>query len=463
MSIELNLGKLEEKLSPCVSEIKKTTSFELVELKYIDENLGLKGALKTKNYAMFKLFKRNDILSFSPREELINDIRGVFENEFPDTNFSDFDVSSIIYDNHKFIKDDFLHSRKIKANSRPDLLVLMKIIYHVQNLEIIDLVNLKKIRVLTPLTLMKIKRDIRKIILNFIFRNPYSIKYIKQDNRTKFQRDSYFWKPEFELFLDLWYAASLNYKEPITIKAFQQKIGNPAFSTPTKIGKCNTKYFYKLFKNIPYMFQQISQDDLKQVHNNVKKYIKIRNLSEVYKDYSIYWDDEITKKAQITILLLRDLGIEILTLEKIPSLSFNKSLDLHDPRKYQRHHIFTNDKEKIDPNRLVLSVLNSHNSLEGLTNLIINLIKERIKWNDNCPQFYLNNINNAQQLWKEFLKRRDDIKYKGTEHFLRTYYPDVVNRFYFNVPKDHLESVIKQLIQDWVSDGNPIPLLPKYL
>lgn len=402
-------------------------------------------------------------MSFSPREELINNISGVFENEFPDIDFSDFDVSRIIYNNHKFIKDDFLHSRKIKANSRPDLLVLMKIIYHIQNLEINDLVNLKKLRVLTPLTIMRIKKDIRKIILSFIFRNPYSIKYIKQDNRTKFQRDTYFWKPEFELFLDLWYAASLNYKEPITIKTFQQKIGNPAFSTPTKIGKCNTKYFYKLFKKLPYMFPQISQDDLKQVHNNVKKYIKIRNLSEVYKDYSIYWDDEITKKAQITILILRDLGLEILTLEKILSISFNKNLDLHDSRKYQRHHIFTNDKEKIDPNRLVLSVLNSHTSLEGLQDLIIDLINERINWNDDCPQFYLNNIKNAQLLWKEFLKRQNDIIYNGVEYFFRTHYPDVVNRFYNDVPIDQLEFVIRQVIQDWVKDGNPIPVLPKYL
>lgn len=402
-------------------------------------------------------------MSFSPREELINNISGVFENEFPDIDFSDFDVSRIIYDNHKFLKDDFLHSRKIKANSRPDLLVLMKIIYHIQNLEINDLVNLKKLRVLTPLTIMRIKKDIRKIILSFIFRNPYSIKYIKQDNRTKFQRDTYFWKPEFELFLDLWYAASLNYKEPITIKTFQQKIGNPAFSTPTKIGKCNTKYFYKLFKKLPYMFPQISQDDLKQVHSNVKKYIKTRNLSEVYKDYSIYWDDEIIKKAQITILILRDLGLEILTLEKILSISFNKNLDLHDSRKYQRHHIFTNDKEKIDPNRLVLSVLNSHTSLEGLQDLIIDLINERINWNDDCPQFYLNNIKNAQLLWKEFLKRQNDIIYNGVEYFFRTYYPDVVNRFYNDVPIDQLEFVIRQVIQDWVKDGNPIPVLPKYL
>jgi len=401
-----------------------------------------------------------DVL-FTPREILLNNIKNIFKREFPNICLSDFDISRIIYDNQKFIKDDFLHARKVSGNLRPDLLVLMKTIYNIQSLTIYD-EKLKKM-VITSQILNRIKKDVRKTVVDFIFSNPYDIMYVKQDNRTKFQKDTNFWRPEFELFLDLWYAASLNYKRPITIRTFQKKIGNPAFSTPTKIGLCNTKYFYKLFKKLPHIFPNISQDDLKQLHDNLKKYIKIRNLSEVYHDYSIYWDDEVTKKAQITILLLRDLGLEILTLETIPSISFNKCLDLHDSSKYQRHHIFSNDKCSIDPKRLVLSVLNTHTSLEGLTNIIIDLITVRIKWNDFCPQFYLNNINNAQLLWKEFLKRRNDIINNSIEYFFRTYYPDVVNRFYNNVPNDLLEFEIKQVIQDWIKDGNPKPILPKYL
>jgi len=38
-----------------------------------------------------------------------------------------------------------------------------------------------------------------------------------------------------------------------------------------------------------------------------------------------------------------------------------------------------------------------------------------------------------------------------------------VDRFYNDVPNDQLEFVIKQVIQDWIKDGNPIPVLPKYL
>jgi len=70
------------------------------------------------------------------REELINKIRNCIEKELPVIKLSDFELSRIIYDNQKFIKDDFLHARKIRTNSRPDLLVLMKIIYNIQNLDI---------------------------------------------------------------------------------------------------------------------------------------------------------------------------------------------------------------------------------------------------------------------------------------------------------------------------------------
>jgi hypothetical protein len=108
-------------------------------------------------------------------------------------------------------------------------------------------------------------------------------------------------------------------------------------------------------------------------------------------------------------------------------------------------------------------VLNSHTSLERLTNQLIDLIEERINWNNKCPKFYQNNIKDAQLLWKEFLKRGNDINYYGVEYFFRNYYPDVVNRFYNDVPNDLLEFVIKQVIQDWIKDGNPIPILPKYL
>ncbi|MHA1456758.1 MAG: hypothetical protein ACTSR5_12380 [Promethearchaeota archaeon] len=339
----------------------------------------------------------------------------------------------------------------------------MKIIYHIQRLEVCYLKSIINIENLFETVLKEIIVDVREEIINFIFENPYNIKYIKPDDRRKHQKDVNFWRPEFELFIDLWYATSLNYKKPITITFFHTKIGHPAFSTPTQIGKCNTKYFYKLFQNLHLLFPYISDEELIQIRKQSKKYIRTRHLSEIYKEYSIYWDDEFTKKAQITVLLLRDLGLDLLTLKKIPSISFNKNLDLHKRNKYQRHHIFLSDKDKIDPNRLVLAILSLHPCLEGLAYQVIELIKERIKWTEKCPDFYLKNIKNALELWKEFLKRKNDIISNGIEYFFRKYYPDVTNRFYYDVPVGQLEAAIKQMIQDWIRDGNSIPILPKFL
>ena len=75
---------------------------------------------------MIKMANKNPLC---PREELIDEIRTIFKSYFPNEKITDFDISRIIYDNEKFIKDDFLHARKIRANSRPDLLVLLKMIY----------------------------------------------------------------------------------------------------------------------------------------------------------------------------------------------------------------------------------------------------------------------------------------------------------------------------------------------
>lgn len=63
----------------------------------------------------------------------------------------------------------------------------------------------------------------------------------------------------------------------------------------------------------------------------------------------------------------------------------------------------------------------------------------------------------------EFLKRRNDILNKGIEYFFRYYYPDVIERFYSDVPTGQLEIAITETIQDWIREGNPIPVLPEYL
>ncbi len=194
-----------------------------------------------------------------------------------------------------------------------------------------------------------------------------------------------------------------------------------------------------------------------------RKYIKVRGLKGTHHEYSIFWDDELTKKFHITILLLRDLGLDLLTLENIPSYSFSLDIDIHSPEKFQRHHIFPNDKASINPDRLVLAQIETHTRLEGFTNLIIRLIEERIKWNDTCPNYYMNQLVDSDQNWLEFKRRRDIIKKKGIESFFREIYPNVVNRFYKDVPVGSLESAIIKVIKRNSHHAETINLFPEYL
>ncbi|TFG13794.1 MAG: hypothetical protein EU535_04450 [Promethearchaeota archaeon] len=152
--------------------------------------------------------------------------------------------------------------------------------------------------------------------------------------------------------------------------------------------------------------------------------------------------------------------MDILTLDIIPSISFSNNLYQNEQLKFQRHHIFPNNKDSLDPNKLVLTINKLHNNLEGCTNLIIKLLKERIKGVYIIPDYY-KNLENGYCLWQEFLNRRNDLRTKGIKYFFKTYYLDVINRFYKNIHEDKLELSIKELIKEWVNDGNPIPILPK--
>ena len=165
----------------------------------------------------------------------------------------------------------------------------------------------------------------------------------------------------------------------------------------------------------------------------------------------------------LIFLILRDLGIEIQTLEEVPDRTFRKSL--RDFYKFVRHHIFKNDKKSIDINRLVLTLKGLHNSLENLdSNTALLLINEMFNWNNKkCPDFYKkSNPNDWTDLWQEVLDRREFIKKEGVGKFLLTYYDELIIRvFGYKVKNPQtVEKRIKQLYTNWVYNGNPIPALP---
>ena len=168
------------------------------------------------------------------------------------------------------------------------------------------------------------------------------------------------------------------------------------------------------------------------------------------------------------MLIIRDLGLEILSLEPIKALAFKKT-EIMEIYTYERHHIFPNDKLSIDVNRLILTMHKNHAKLEKRTKLILNLIQSRIKLDFGCPQYYKARFVDWQKRWQQYLDRRLYLIEYGVENFIKRYFTDsnghnyIIERFFKNTPKGEIESEIITMINQWIKKNRPAPILNIYL
>ena len=168
------------------------------------------------------------------------------------------------------------------------------------------------------------------------------------------------------------------------------------------------------------------------------------------------------------MLLIRDLGLDILNLKPIDHRTFKKN-DIIDTYTFERHHIYINDKFSIDVNRLVLVMRMNHTKLEGKTALILDLIKSRINLTTECPQYYRKNIKDWKTKWLEYLERRKYLLEHGIAKFINDYFRDndgknyLLNRFFNNLSEDQIELEIKKMIQEWIQKGRPAPIINSHV
>ncbi|MBA7587436.1 hypothetical protein ES708_29465 [subsurface metagenome] len=164
------------------------------------------------------------------------------------------------------------------------------------------------------------------------------------------------------------------------------------------------------------------------------------------------------------MLIIRDLGLDLLNLEPIEPVSFKKIHGM-DPFTYERHHIFINDKMSIDINRLALVMHMNHHLHEGKTNLVLDLIQRRINSTFDCPQYYKKNIKDWRKKWQKYLKRRNFLIQNGIVNFIDEYFTDddgnnyIFERFFTNVPKDDIEQEIRNITLEWIKKNRPAPIL----
>ena len=143
-------------------------------------------------------------------------------------------------------------------------------------------------------------------------------------------------------------------------------------------------------KMLKELIKFIPSSSYSRIFEQVWRYVELRCLYPALpRVYHPSWYTLSTVKFHVIILIIRDLGLDILNLRPIEPESF-KNTHKMDSLTYIRHHIYINDKMSIDVNRLALVMHKHHNNLEGKTNLVLDLIQRRINFTFNYPQYYKN-------------------------------------------------------------------------
>ena len=402
------------------------------------------------------------IINKSIKREFFDNIKEIIVKYFPKARIFDTDLSRIFFKRARALKDS--HLKGTYKLRKLGISTLFSIIYKIRFLTKQELV--KKIRDIESIdqeTLEKIKNDVENYIERFIFSNPYdNSKYISD----KHDKGTEYFKPEYNLTFYIWFEISKVKKRPLLLKPIRK------FANYYSFGRLTRGYIYSwdgIMNMLCNLKSLIPSRIYSKIFEKSWQYVKIRGLTPIIpEDYHPSWYTVSTIKLHIVILLIRDLGLDILNLKPIKPESFEK---IHGMRTdtFERHHIFPNDKHSIDINRLALVMHMYHNELEGKTDLVLDLITTRIDLTFECPQYYKDNIIDWKLKWQEYLERRNFLIENGIANFIIKYFTDddgnnyVIDRFFKKVPKSHIEQEIKNMMQEWVKKNRPAPILNTYI
>jgi len=217
------------------------------------------------------------------------------------------------------------------------------------------------------------------------------------------------------------------------------------------------------------LIKLLPSEEYSKAFEKAWKYVEKRNLYPALpRIYHPSWYAFNTIKFHVVILIIRDLGLDILNLKPIKPEAFKKT-HIMESFTFERHHIYINDKHSIDVNRLALVMHMYHNDLEGRTDLVLELVKNRIDLTLECPQYYKTNIKKWKIKWQKYLERRNYLIEYGIENFLRKFFTDkhgnnyILDRFFKNVPKGHIEHEIRNLMQEWINKRRLAPILNSHI
>jgi len=403
----------------------------------------------------------------SIKREFFNKFKEIIRKYFPNTRITDRDLSRLFFNRERALSDS--HLKGDYKYRRLDLSTLFSFIYKMRFLTTDKFTNkIKEVWDIDKTTLNKIKTDIETYIEAFIFSNPYDIKYISDLHL----QGTKFFKPEYNLTFKVWFELSKAKKQPILLKHAQKLLKYETFGRINRFGE-PTKG--KVYSWIGLMDMQsrlttlLPSNSYAIIFECIRSYIELRGLYHALpRVYHPSWYTISTVKFHVIMLIIRDLGLDLLNLEPIEPVSFKKTHRM-DSHTYERHHIYINDKMSIDVNRLALVMHENHNNHEGKTNLVLDLIQQRINLAIDCPQFYKDNLIDWRKNWQEYLQRRIFLIQNGIVNFINEYFTDddgnnyLFQRFFTDIPKDNIEQEIKNLMLEWINKNRPAPILNAHI
>ena len=403
----------------------------------------------------------------SIKREFFNNLKEIIKKYFPNTRITDRDLSRLFYKRERAIGD--VHLKGDHKYRRLELSTLFSFIYKTRFLTFDEFSKkVSLVRSINQETLEKIKTDFETYIEAFIFSNPFDIKYIGD----KFINGTKHLKPEYDLTLNIWIELSRAKKEPILLKHTRKMLKYATFGRINRFGEHNKGNMYSwigLMKMLKGLIKFIPSSSYSQIFEQVWRYIELRCLYPALpRVYHPSWYTISTVKFHVIMLIIRDLGLDILNLKPIKAESF-KNIHKVDSLTYIRHHIYINDKMSIDVNRLALVMHKHHNDLEGKIKLVLDLIRKRINLTFDCPQYYKDNLNKWRQKWQTYLQRRAFLIQNGIVNFIDEYFTDdddnnyIFERFFNNIPMDNIEQEIKNIMLEWINKNRPAPILNAHI
>ena len=399
----------------------------------------------------------------SIRREFFNDIKEIIKKHFPGIRIFDRDISRLFFNRARALMDS--HLKGDHKYRRLELSTLFSFIYKIKFLTTEDLIDkVRDIEWDDEIALQKVKTDVKNFIEQFIFANPFDVKYIGD----KYNSGTSHLKPEYDLTLKVWFELSKAKKKPLLLKHVQKILKYETFGRINRFGELDKGNVYSwagLMSMLKELTKLLPSNSFSRTFDHVWKYIELRDLSPSPPgEYHPQWYNPHIVKFHIIFLILRDLGLDILNLKPIKPEAFRKT-DRIETITYERHHIFMNDKMSIDVNRLVLVMRKYHHDLEGKSNLILPLLKSRIGLALDCPQYYVNKFDNWKERWQDYLERRSFLINNSIERFINEYFTDkdghnyIIERFFKDIPKGRIEHEIGKMINDWINQNKSIPIL----